>query len=60
MVDSRRVGPAFDTNTLIRPTQRKLVGVWMDDVDLPTLVLPSSVAPGRLDALVSGKPDGLK
>ena len=40
MVDSRRVGPAFDTNTLIRPTQRKLVGVWMDDVDLPTLVLP--------------------
>ena len=40
MADSERLGPAFDTNTLIRPTQRKLVGVWMDDVDLPTLVLP--------------------
>ena len=34
------LGPAFDTNTLTRPTQRKLVGVWMDDVGLPTLVLP--------------------
>ena len=40
MADSERLGPAFDTNTLIRPTQRKLVGVWMDDVHLPTLVLP--------------------
>ena len=40
MADSERLGPAIDTNTLNRPTQRKLVGVWMDDVDLPTLVLP--------------------
>ena len=40
MGDDERIGPAFDTNTLIRPTQRKLVGVWMDDVGLPTLVLP--------------------
>ena len=40
MTGDERLGPAFDTNTLIRPTQRKLVGVWMDDVGLPTLVLP--------------------
>ena len=40
MSDDERQGPAFDSNTLIRPTQRKLVGVWMDDVGLPTLVLP--------------------
>lgn len=40
MAGDERLGPAFDTNTLIRPTQRKLVGVWMDDVRLPTLVLP--------------------
>lgn len=40
MDDDERLGPAFDTNTLIRPTQRKLVGVWMDDAGLPTLVLP--------------------
>ncbi len=40
MPADERVGPAFDTNTLIRPTQRKLVGVWMDDAKLPTLVLP--------------------
>lgn len=40
MNGDERLGPAFDTNTLIRPTQRELVGVWMDDVGLPTLVLP--------------------
>ena len=38
MPADERVGPAFDTNTLIRPAHRKLVGVWMDDAKLPTLV----------------------
>ena len=40
MVDSRRVGPAFDTNTLIRPTQRKLVCCWMESAGIKTLLLP--------------------
>ena len=40
MAADGRVGPAFDTNTLIRPTQRKLVGCWMDRAGLATLVLP--------------------
>ena len=40
MADDPRTGPAFDSNTLIRPTQRKLVGCWMERAGLPTLVLP--------------------
>ena len=35
-----RLGPAFDTNILSRPTQRKFVGCWMDRAGLATLVLP--------------------
>lgn len=34
------LGPAFDTMTLSRPTARKLVGCWMDNAGMPTLVLP--------------------
>ena len=40
MADDARIGPAFDSNTLIRPTQRKLVGCWMERAGLPTLILP--------------------
>lgn len=40
MADGQRTGPAFDSNTLIRPTQRKLVGCWMERAGLPTLILP--------------------
>lgn len=35
-----RLGPAFDTNILSRPTQRKFVGCWMDRAGLDTLILP--------------------
>ena len=34
------LGPAFDTGTLIRPTQRKLVCCWMESAGFKTLVLP--------------------
>lgn len=34
------LGPAFDTATLIRPTQRKLVGCWMESAGCATLILP--------------------
>lgn len=33
-------GPAFDTNALSRPTTRKLVGCWMEQAGLPTVILP--------------------
>ena len=33
-------GPAFDTNTLTRPTTRKLVCCWMEQAGLPTVILP--------------------
>lgn len=32
--------PAFDTNTLSRPTPRKLVCCWMEGLGLPTTILP--------------------
>ena len=34
------LGPAFDTATLLRPTQRKLVCCWMESAGLKTLLLP--------------------
>ena len=34
------LGPSFDTGTLIRPTQRKLVCRWMESAGLRTLILP--------------------
>jgi len=34
------LGPAFDTSTLIRPTQRKFVCCWMEDASTRTLLLP--------------------
>ena len=34
------IGPAFDTMTLTRPTQRKLVGVWMEQAGYRTVILP--------------------
>ena len=34
------VGPAFDTGTLIRPTQRKFVCCWMEMAGAKTLLLP--------------------
>ena len=34
------LGPGFDTGTLIRPTQRKLVCRWMESAGLRTLILP--------------------
>ena len=40
MADDERLGPAFDSNILSRPTQRKFVGCWMDRAGLDTLVLP--------------------
>ena len=39
MADEPR-GPAFDSNTLGRPTPRKLVISWMERADLPTMILP--------------------
>ena len=39
MADEPR-GPAFDSNTLGRPTPRKLVTSWMERADLPTMILP--------------------
>ena len=38
--DDERLGPAFDSNILSRPTQRKFVGCWMDRAGLDTLILP--------------------
>ena len=35
-----RLGPAFDSNILTRPTRRKLAGCWMESAGVPTLVLP--------------------
>ena len=40
MAADARIGPAFDSNTLIRPTPRKLIGCWMDRAGLDTLILP--------------------
>ena len=40
VADDERLGPAFDSNILSRPTQRKLVGCWMDRAGLDTLILP--------------------
>ena len=34
------IGPAFDANTLSTPTPRKLVGCWMDQAGLRTLIVP--------------------
>ena len=34
------LGPGFDTGTLIRPTQRKLVTCWMELAGTRTLILP--------------------
>ena len=34
------LGPAFDSATIIRPTQRKIVGRWMENAGLPTLIVP--------------------
>ena len=34
------LGPAFDTATLLRPTQRKLVCCWMESAGCKTLLLP--------------------
>ena len=34
------LGPAFDTGTLIRPTQRKFACCWMEAAGFKTLVLP--------------------
>ena len=39
MIDDR-IGPAFDTNILSRPTCRKLAGCWVESSGLPTLLLP--------------------
>ena len=33
-------GPAFDSNTIGRPTPRKLVTSWMERADLATMILP--------------------
>ena len=35
------LGPGFDTVTLIRPTPRKLVCLWMEQADLRTVLLPT-------------------
>ena len=35
------LGPAFDTVTLIRPTPRKLVCLWMEQAGLRTVLLPT-------------------
>lgn len=40
VADDGRLGPAFDSNLLSRPTQRKFVGCWMDRAELDTLILP--------------------
>ena len=34
------IGPGFDTCTLTRPTQRRLVTCWMEDAGIHTLMLP--------------------
>ena len=34
------IGPAFDAHTLSTPTPRKLVGCWMDQAGLRTLIVP--------------------
>lgn len=39
-MDAERLGPAFDSNILGRPTGRKLAGCWMEHAGLRTLVLP--------------------
>ena len=38
--NSDALGPGFDTGTLIRPTQRKLVTCWMEEAGARTLILP--------------------
>ena len=40
MTDDDSLGPAFDTATLLRPTQRKLVCCWMESAGFKTLLLP--------------------
>ena len=42
--DDERLGPAFDSNILSRPTQRKFVGCWMDRAGLDTLILLETAA----------------
>ena len=39
-MDAERLGPAFDSNILGRPTGRKLAGCWMEHAGVRTLVLP--------------------
>ena len=40
IVDDEPQGPAFDSNTIGRPTPRKLVIAWMERANLPTMILP--------------------
>ena len=35
------LGPGFDTVTLIRPTPRRLVCLWMEQAGLRTVLLPT-------------------
>ena len=39
-MDDEALGPAFDSNTIGRPTPRKLVTCWMEQAGLPTVILP--------------------
>ena len=39
-MEGEALGPAFDSNTIGRPTPRKLVTCWMEQAGLPTVILP--------------------
>lgn len=40
LVSDEPQGPAFDSNTIGRPTPRKLITSWMERADLATMILP--------------------
>ena len=43
-MNAKPLGPAFDSNTLIKQTQRKLVTLWMEQAGADTLIVPAAWA----------------
>lgn len=49
-MNAKPLGPAFDSNTLIKQTQRKLVTLWMEQAGADTLIVPAAWAELTRDA----------